>query len=177
MLTCFIPAINLAGTRQPEVSCVALPFLSALQRVESNETKTPIKMHYLAQNCQGFIPHVAACRATWSRVSLLRSCCSAQKKSQQSSFSSQSIQCNSSIIPCVQAIRRTWTVEKGHTKNITGAKCLHSSYNSERLEVACLGEPKATDAYDAFSLQCAGSWGTACRRGLAHHVMVCVCVL
>ncbi len=103
MLTCFIPAINLAGKRQPEVSCLALPFLSALERVESNETKTPIKMHYLAQNCQRFIPHVAACRATRSpRVSLLRACCSAQKKSQQSSFSSQSIQCNSSIIPVLK---------------------------------------------------------------------------
>jgi hypothetical protein len=43
MLTCFIPAINLAGTRQPEVSCLALPILSALERVESNETKNAYK--------------------------------------------------------------------------------------------------------------------------------------
>ena len=65
-----------------------------------------------------------------------------KKKSQQSSFTSQSIQCNSSIIPCAQSGRRTWTVDKWHNKKNTGAKWAANTvaHYSERLVVACLGD-------------------------------------
>ena len=98
-------------------------------------------MQYLAQNCQGFTPHVAACRATWSpRASLLHSRCSAQKQSQQSSFASQNSRCNRSINPCAQSGRRTWTVDKWHIEHYGGKVHANSvAEYSERLVVTCLG--------------------------------------